>query len=179
MCYFTNVQFVCMWIWMMMRAEASAHALTHTHKVRAQIKWFDVNLRCHWYFWDAHIICWKLKLQCKTMYDFDCIRAKWHLTQSLSKCMECSIFVAPSKPVQLKINSLSCNSDEHGIIVTKRVTVATKEIAMIFPSFFAISLSLIWENFLHFHKGLIYSLFNVQPLRIHSIDNNCKQCAVM
>lgn len=61
----------------------SGRACTRTHKVRARIKWFDVNLRCHWYFWDAHIICWKLKLQCKAMHDFDCIRAKWHLAQSV------------------------------------------------------------------------------------------------
>lgn len=149
MCYFTNLQFVCMWIWKMMRAEAGAHALTHIHKVCAQIKWFDVNLRCHWYFWDAHIICWKLKMQCKAMHDFDCIRIKWNLAQSLSKCMECSTFVAPSKPVQLKINSLSCNSDEHGIL-TKRVTVTTKEIAMILPSFFLPSLYLLFFSSLTF-----------------------------
>lgn len=36
-----------------------------------------------------------------------------------------------------------------------------------------------FSHLLHFHKSLIYSLLNIQPLRIYLIDNNCKQYAVM
>lgn len=56
-----------------------------------------------------------------TLVLFRCISVKWHLAQSsLSECMECSKYVAPSEPVQWKINSSSYNSIEYNNVMKYR-----------------------------------------------------------